>query len=306
MLKNLHIKIFAVCAAIVFWLFVVSIENTFFRFPQEVPIQIFNQAPELALASQLGTVRLTIRAQDANVLKTLSINDFEAYVDLRNIGAGVRRVPVSVSSKNPQISIVSAAPSEIEITLEPVRQKAVALTAEISGEPANGFRVSGNRLSKNTISVEGAESVLKQIASAKAQVNLDGNERQNVTKPTTVIVYDRAGAPLEGVKIDDNEIEIFLTIVEVESAKQIGIRPKITGAVSNGTVRNIQVDPAVVSIIGMREVLDRIEFLETEPVDLKDVSGNILEKTVRIVLPEEISLAQGEKNEVKVRVEIGS
>lgn len=304
MFKNFHIKIFAVCAAIVFWLFAVSIENSFYRFPGEISIQVFNQAQELALASQLGTVKLTIRAQDPNLFKTLSANDFEAYIDLRNIGVGVRRVPVSVSSRNPAVSVLSAAPSEIEITLEPVREKTITLISEVVGNPADGFRVQEIRLSKSQITVSGADSLLRRISQAKAQISLDGRERQNIAREATVILYDRAGSVLEGVNVDDRNIEASVVIAEVETSRQIGIKPKITGSVSNGAVKKIEVEPAVISVVGLRDALENLDYIETESVDLKDATETIFEKTVKVVLPVGISLASGENNEVKIKVEI--
>lgn len=304
MLKNLHIKIFAVLAAITFWVLVVSLENTFFRFPNEIPIQVFNQAPELALASPLGSVRLIIRAQDQNALKNLQASDFEAYIDLRNVGAGERKVPVSVSSKKPQVSVVNAIPSEIEVTLEPVRRKTISVSPEIIGAPAEGYRVSDARLERMTVTAEGAESSLRNISSAKARIVLDGTETRDAVKLAEVVVLDRGNSVLEGVTVIEDAFEAELSIVEVNTVKQVGIRPKLTGTVT-GLVKKIEVTPGVVTVSGLKDALKNLDFVETEPIELRDL-GAVVEKTLRLNLPLGISLAEGEKDEVRVRIEIES
>ena len=64
MFKHLHIKIFSLLLAIVFWIFVVSLENNFVELPNAVPVEVFNLAPDLAIATKLGEVRLTVRSSD--------------------------------------------------------------------------------------------------------------------------------------------------------------------------------------------------------------------------------------------------
>lgn len=306
MLKNLHLKFIALVAATIFWVFVVSLENTFFKLPNEVPIQVFNRAEELALAQEPGSVRLTLRTADSLVLRNLGTGDFEAYIDLRNVGAGKIRIPVSVTSRNPQVTIVRVEPAEAEVELEPVREKILTLQTSVRGEPAEGFRVASVRLTRETITVAGAESLLKKISGAKAEIVLQGTEgagREEVRKSVEIKILDRDGVALSGITVLKNNIEAVVAFSEAESSLQIGVKAKITGAVTNGVVKKITVIPAVVLVVGNREVLSAIEVIETEPIDLKDldVSG---EKKVKLVLPEGVSLAKGEPKEAVVKVEV--
>jgi YbbR domain-containing protein len=302
MLKNLHLKILSLFLAMFFWIFVVSLENTFFEMPDEIPIQVFNLAPELALSTKLPSVRLTLRASDPVALRRLSPADFEAYIDLRNIGAGDRLVPILVTSKNPQVSVVKSKPAEMMVIIEPVRQKLVTVVGEVKGQPAKGFRVDAIKLFHEIIAVKGAASLLAQISTAKALIALDGTEAENTTKKAIVKVYDASGTVLEELKIEE-EVSALLTIVEVSNAKQVGVKAKITGAVVNGVVRRIEVSPAVISVKGTKEVLSQLEIVETEAIDVSSASASF-EKKVRVVLPAGVSLEEGEKGEVVVKVEI--
>lgn len=304
MFKNLSIKFLALVLAIIFWFFVVSLENTFYRFPSEVPIQVFNQGQDLALASKLGGIHLSVRSSDPTVLRTLSVSDFEAYVDLRNFGAGTRNVEVLVTSKNPQVSVLKVDPSEIEVSLEPLKEKVATVKSEIVGSPLKGFKVDSVQLSKDRITISAAESVLAKIGQVKGEVQLDGTEDEKVLRTVTLKVFDTTGALLEGIKISEEKaIEATINIVELESRTEVGIKSKVVGSVINGIVKNIQIEPAVVSIIGNREVIEKVLYLETEPIYLQGASAS-LEKTVKVNLPQGVSLEPGQKNEIRVRVEI--
>lgn len=303
MFKNIPLKIFSLLLATIFWIFVVSLENTFYKLPTEIPIQIFNRAENLALASPLGTAQLTIRTADPLALKNLSPNDFEAYVDVRNVGAGSTRVPVSVTSKNSQMSVIRVEPSEVELELEPVREKIVSVTPKVKGRLASGFRMESIKLLHETVTVFGAESLLKKIARGEVEIELSETEEESVAKKGTVKILGESGVLLEGLSIEPALIDAIITVSEVEGIKQVGVRAKITGALANGIVKKIEVAPAVISVTGSPDALGVLEVILTEEIALENFppSG---EKKVRLVLPEGVKLEDGEKGEVGVRVEI--
>lgn len=303
MLKNLHLKILSLVLAMLFWIFVASLENTFFELPDEIPLQVFNLAPELALSTKLPPVKLTVRASDPVALRRLSSADFEAYVDLRNIGAGQRQVPVLVTSKNSQVNVVKSDPAELALTIEPVRQKLISLLSEVKGQPAKGFRVDTVKLSSEAVAVKGAASTLSKISSAKAFVQLDGTEAENATKKARIVIYDAAGVALDELKIDEEDISALLSIVEISTAKQVGVKAVVTGSIVNGVVKRIEVAPAVLSVKGTKEALSQLEVIETEPIDLNNASASF-EKKARVVLPNGVTLEEGEKGAVTVNVEI--
>lgn len=303
MFKNLHLKFFALFLAALFWFFVVSLENTFFILPGKVSMQVFNQAPNLALASELPEVQLTLRSNDPVVLRTLTPSDFEAYIDLRAVGVGKRRVQVSVTSKHPQVNVLKISPSEIEVELQIIREKLVLLKTEVSGLPKSGYRVESIKLAQERTTISGAESVLERIAKVVAQVTLDGTEDVSMNKITTLAAYDAQGVVIEGIKFTEPTIEVALTIVEVESRKEVGIKPKFVGSVSNGAVKKITVNPAIISVVGTKEILNALDQVETEVIDLSGVIESF-QKTVKIVLPAGVELPKGQKDEVIVKVDI--
>lgn len=303
MFKHLSLKIFALLCAVIFWGFVVSLENNFYKLPDAISVQVFNQAPELALASKPNTVTLTLRSQDADVFKTLSVANFEAYVDLRSVGAGTHKLPVSVTSKNSAVSVMKIEPAEVSVELSPVREKTISIKPIVKGEPAKGFKVELVKLERETIEVRGAENVLAKIGSAKAEVSLDGTERQTVDKIATFLIYDKEGATLADLEIKQKELKAKVTIVEVETTRSVGVQAKIIGSVTNGVIKSITVEPAVLILKGKRETVDKIVVIETEIIDLRRVEESF-ERKVKVTMPAEVTLAEGQNAVVTVKVEI--
>lgn len=204
MFSNLKYKILAALASSVFWIFLVSLESTFFVLPQEVEVAAFNMSPELAIAGDLPGVRLTLKTNDSIPIHSIAPDDFEAYIDLRNIGVGIQTVPVLVRSKNADVNVLRAVPSEIKINIEPMRSKSIALIIKAEGKPADGYMIDRTELSQKDISVSAAQSAVNGITLAQAVIILDGTEKQDTVKPVQVRFYSRDGEEVKDFLIQND------------------------------------------------------------------------------------------------------
>ncbi|MEK9132822.1 MAG: CdaR family protein, partial [Patescibacteria group bacterium] len=227
----------------------------------------------------------------------------EAYIDLRNAGAGTRKVQIAVTSKNSQVTIAKIDPAEVEVELQPVRKKMVTLTVDVQGKPAKGYSLDSVKLKQSLVTVSGAETFLKKIASTRAQVILQGTETKNMTKKVQIVFYDENDLVLEGLTVEEKDLEADVLITEVEGTKDVGVKASVSGAVVNGTVKKVEINPAVVSVTGSSENLGKLEVLETAPIDLKSATESF-ETKVKLVLPNGITLAPGQPLDVSVKVEI--
>ena len=304
MLRNIPLKILSLVLAVIFWFFVLSLENNFYKVPFEIPVQVFNISSELALSSPLPNVSITVSSQDSGALRKLSVEDFEAYVDVRAAGAGSHLLTVLVHSKKPQISVMRVDPDEMEIALEPVREKLVAVVLEIEGEPAAGFRVASSRLDRETVALSGAQSLLAKVGKVVALTKLEGAENTLIEKIVEIKVFDSFGAVIEGLSLVGESPKVIFEITEALNARRLGIKAKFSGSPQNGAVTGVTVIPAVVEVRGESDVLGKLEYLETEPVDLGGFNNSGVQTLkTGIILPEGVKLGEGEKREVEVKVE---
>ena len=114
----------------------------------------------------------------------------------------------------------------------------------------------------------------------------------NATSPLLVVVQDELVSA-----------RIFLAAKSVE--KDVGVKVKFAGVLSNGFLKSTTVEPSVITVVGPPEIIETVEVIETEEVDL----SLILETTTQSValkIPVGASLKDKELLEVAVSLVIGS
>lgn len=303
MFKNLNYKLFAFGLAIVFWIFVVSLKNAFTEFPHVVPIAVFNLGEKLAVAEIPEGVHLTLRSDNPEVFRRLQTADFEAYIDLSNIGVGEHSVSVSVTSRNPKITISRIEPEEIAVKIEPIRERIIPVSIRVEGFPVKGFEVAKKETQLSNVKVSGAESVLLKVHQAVATLTLEGNEKQNFIEKSAIKIFGVNNQPLSGLMVIPEEIEVSVELREKEQQKEVEVRPKTSGTPAAGSVKSLAVDPAVIKIQGPSELLEEISFIETEEISLAGLSeSKVIQAKLKI--PEGITLVEKGLKSVKVKVEI--
>lgn len=304
MFRNLPLKIFSLFLAALFWFFIISLESRFVQVPGEVAIQAFNLAPNTALSSKLGTAKIGVRVEDTLRAANLKPGDFEAYVDLSVTGVGRSMVRVSVSSKNPSVSVVRIEPREVEVFIEPLREKLVRISGRVTGAPASGYAVESVTLAPSAVSVLGADAQLKRIARAEAVGALDGTEAASFsTTRLAVAFYDTVGRTVEAVQMKETELTAQINLKATRVTKQVGVRAILNGSPQTGFVKAVEVIPALVSITGSQEKLSAISALETETIDLSKESASF-EKVVRLALSDGITVSDGAPTvTIKVTIE---
>lgn len=301
LLKNWHVKILSLVAASVFWFFVLSSVNTFFVYPTPLPIETFNVPEDLAVVNALGDATLTVRA-DQDIYKNLTTDNFTVYVDLNGLSAGEQTVQVSVNSKKTDVSVVAIDPIQVIAVLEEVQTKEVPMEFELKGNPASNYTAFLQDNLEILVEVSGAESIVEKVKKAVATLTLTGTETGEVTRTVEINVYDARGVELTQVTTNPETVEMN-AIVEPESAvKTVGIKVNTEGEM-DGYISQIQTTPDVVQIQGNAATLEAIDYLETEPVFIDPGQTQII-ATAELVLPEGVSLAEGEVSSVDVEIEV--
>lgn len=303
MFHNFSLKLLALGLAILFWVFVVSIENVFATLPYEIPAQPLNLRTDLALSSELPIVKITVRSESADIFRRLQSSDFEAYLDLSDTGAGTKEVFIRVTSKNPDVRVVRVQPNKALVTIEPIRETVLPLNVKITGKPAKDFDVMETRASIPSIRVKGAESVLRTYLAAEARIALDGKEEQSFEKPAKLVIKDASGNEVANVAVVDEQVLVFVKIEALKITKTVPVKVLFQGSLAHGTLAKVTSTPEVVEAQGPKEALDQISSIETEPVDLAIVQASG-EKIVSLKIPEGIILVQPDDSKVKVFLEI--
>lgn len=288
MFKNLGLKIMALLFAILFWGGVVSFKNNIKTFQDSVLVKPFNIAEDLTVAHSLGGIELKIETT-LDTLKDLSVNDFEAYIDLKGIQAGTHNVAVQVTSKNPKVKVVKFEPSNLEVTLESITSKVVNVTVEIKGNVAENFEAQESVFELKEAEVKGAKNIIEKVTEVKAIVTLKGSEMANIKTEVTLFAYDENQKQLKDIDILPASIEILIPVIQIQKYKTVGVRANLTGDLTDNLyVKKILVSPSTLVIQGNTRELKEVDFIETEPIDIKGLDHNTL-KRVNLNLPRGIS-----------------
>lgn len=300
-LKNIKLKILALLCAIMFWVFIMGIQNTFYKFPEKVPVQPFNLATGLSVVNDLGTVELTIDTGKEDV-KNLGVKDFTAYVDLQSMGVGESTAEILVTSKNTNVNILKSTPNKIDVVIEEVDMKTVPLRHLLKGDPKEGYEISNVEMSKEEITITGAKSATKEAIEGIVIFSLDGTEIGDTVKKGSVEIVDINENKIENLQVEEGDIEAEIQVKQISETKTVGIEPSFIGELEDGWVKKITLNPQTVIIKGSAATLSKIETVKTDKIDLRAISGTSIIK-VPLNLPGDIETSDGVK-EIRVTLEI--
>lgn len=301
---NLHLKILAFIAAVCLWFFVVGIENTVYRFPEDIEIHAINLPSNLSIASSLGKAKLVLRAGSEDY-KRVTKGDFDIFVDLKNYNAGDFTAPLSADVKNEKITLLRIEPSTISLKLEPITTKEVKIKTVTTGNPLKGFQIKEIKLSDDTATITGAQSVLQNIQNVNAQIDFNGtqNEDFKLTVPLMLEAKNLAQDPqVKNITIQPEQVTVDVNIEAEMGQKTVIIKPKILGESDASAQAQLEVDPLTIIIQGPQDLLDKLETLETETISPSRLKNQPKPFKVSLTLPPNVSLASGEPRSVTVTV----
>jgi len=296
---NITAKILALVFAIGVWTYVATGQTKVDRFPGRIPIEAKNIPSGMAIADDLGSVEIKIKAPYSS-WQRLSADDFTANVDLSGLDVGTYRMDVNVSVSNSAVSVVEKNPSKVTIRLEPLVTKKVPVAIKLDGKPADGFAAGEAVTTPDQVEVRGAKSLVDSILNAQATLGLNG-ENSDFEKKVKLSAFDAASQEIKSVSFAPDTVIVKVPVMRATNTKTVGIKAIITGDPSeNFWVSKVIVTPSVAVITGEPEVLKNIEYLETTRVDINNISKN-KSLDADLILPEGIALLSNQ-NKVKVTV----
>lgn len=302
MFKNWGLKFTALFLSIIFWVGVVSSKNNLKSLPESVPIKPFNIADNLTLAKGLGTVEIKLEAPQ-ETYDNLSINDFEAYVDLKGLVSGDYNVPVQVTSKNPKVKVVRFEPNNLNIKIEEITSKNLNVSVEVKGNVADNFEAQEPIYQIKEVVIKGPKNLVEKVTEVKALLNLKGVEMSDIKSEVTLLAYDEKQNLLKDLQILPASLEVNIPIIQIQKYKTVGVRANLIGDLkeSHSFIKKISLSPATVLVQGKAHSLQEIDYLQTEPIEISELTHNTL-KRVELLLPEGVSSPEVET--VLVTIEI--
>lgn len=296
--SNLPAKILALVFALSLWIYVVGVSDKVGILPFKVPIEVKNLSSELAIANDLGEAELKIKAPYAS-WERLKAEDFSCYLDLLGFGPGEYELELKTAARGSEVSIIDKNPSKVKLKIDPLSSKKVPVEVALEGKPAEGFIVTTNEVEPSEVEIKGATSILENILALQAQISLSG-EMSKTEREVALSLPSPYQNLIKNLTLNPRNVKVTILIQRSANVKAVGIKLNLKGEPSSGFwISKIITEPSSLAITAKAEILKRVEYLETEPIDIRSVSSNLV-TTARLVIPKGIVVIGS--NRVKVRI----
>lgn len=304
--KNLSSLILAFLLSVVVWISAVITadpnEELTFR---PVTIERFGLASDLLVVNEVPSqVRLTLRAP-RSIWDQLNKNPglVTAWIDLSGYGPGTHLVEVKTKVDISPIRYELVDPQEVEVTLERLVSREIAVELQESGELALGYTKGTPIIEPDTVRISGPESAVELVSRVVVKVDVSGAISM-IDRQFPVEVLDINGDLINRVTVSPKDVDVSLPVDLLGGFKNVAVKVVTTGQVANGfRLTNIAISPPTVTLFSDDpNVLDDVPgFVETLPVDLTGLN-EYTEVSAGLNLPKGISLVRDPRVLVQISV----
>jgi YbbR domain-containing protein len=313
---NIGLKILAFIFAVALWLLVVNVEDPEITRSFTVPLTMENETvltdagKMYEMVGDTDSVRVSVTAK-RSIVENLTASDFTAEVDFNDLtedqmsGQEKLQVYINMLRYGNQVSI-SPAKKYVTVNIEDLETKNLTLGVSLTGTAASGYAAGETTAIPTSVQISGPKSLVDQITSAVAIADISGMDSDQVLNGT-IHYYNKSGEEVDTDRLtvcdDKASVQVACNIV-----KEISLKATASGDPSSGyEVTGVSTDPAKVKVQGPQSVLKDMSSL-TISGDALDVSDRYesfsKSLSIRSYLPEDLDLADGEEDEVKVTVTI--
>ncbi|MBR2222993.1 MAG: hypothetical protein IJ973_01585, partial [Christensenellaceae bacterium] len=213
---------------------------------------------------------------EQNDHRFINSNNVTAHIDLSSINSDGEAV-LSVHVETKYGIVKSVTPSEITVTAENIVERQVPVTYEYTGDPELGYHVFEPEFMNNTVTLKGAESVVRKVTEAKCMISIVGL-KDTITKSWSTNLLNYSGNKVEyGGLIIGGAPSVSAT-VRVLPMREVEIAASLENTIIENIpegyeVSEISVQPTSMQIAGDAELIESIEKLALEPISVKGLTG---------------------------------
>ena len=310
--KVIHVLLSAIIA-FGLWVYVVTVvspesEATFYNVPVVLNNESVLSDKGLMIVSENPptlTLKLKGNRSDLNELKS---SDIAVIADLSRINApGKQTLNYSISFPgNASFTVLNQNPAVLTLDVVEWATKEVNVSVVYTGTLAQDYIDFRDNavLSHNKITLTGPKEVVDKIAVARIDVNLT-NQKETISKSYRYTLCDTKGNPVDVAQVKTSVAEINLTL-KIYRVKEI---PVVVDAIYGGgaTRENTKIewDFKTIKIAGSEKLLAGLDSLIVGPVNLAEMTDDMVMKDLPINLPEGVVNLTGAK-EVKVTIKFSN
>lgn len=209
-------------------------------------------------------VTVVLRGKES-AIRRINPNNFQIKVDLSKQEPGTFYLPLKPADALPSDVTVEIIPDRVKVVMEAKEMKEVPVVINVTGTPAEGYRVGQPIVNPNRVYVTVPAGMKDNVESARAEINVD-KATSSVSKQAKLVVYDKNGKPVDGaVSPPVVSVEVPITV----PFKTMPLQIKWKGQPDKGfAVAAVKQTPDQVAVYGPQKELDQMEFYGGPQVDL--------------------------------------
>ncbi|MQS76809.1 YbbR-like domain-containing protein [Companilactobacillus halodurans] len=242
-----------------------------------VPLQLQADADKYYITGYPENVKITIEGPSALVTATKNTQNFNLYLNLKDLSVGQHRVQIKESGLNSELTYIIK-PKYVTVNIQKRETKKFDVDVDYNKNSlATGYEAGKTEVSPDTVTVTGAASEIEKIDKVVVKPILPKGIKSNFDQEVLVQALDKNGKTVN-VTLDPQTVHVKIPIT-IQS-KQVSINLKAKGNSSN-TNFTVESDVKNIRIFGTQDQMDAIEDSIDVPVDVSDVTGNT-KKTINL------------------------
>ena len=289
---NLAAKILSLLVAIVLWGYVMNDQNPTIEGSFTVNVRLANAPEGYNITQSDDTVKLKVKGA-RSLFVANKAGDFDAYVDLADAQSGHNAY--KIHTVLPQgFELVSLSADTIDVTLDKLISRRVRADININGTPADGMTLAGVSQASDTVTVYGPESVVKNVARVIGYIGLTAKNDTDFSLNVPLTAINADGREVQGVTLKQAAMPVKIQLARGLTKKIVAIKAQTADDLpAELEMVSLKTDPVKIEIAGDEKNISSIDYVETEKIDLKDITKNT-DKTVKLVLPEGVTVTNRE------------
>ncbi len=292
---NLWLKLLSLLLAILLWNYVIS-TNTSITRPKilygltgYVSGQTTLNSNGLALLEDpetaLSGISVTVEAPQANYSRVSSDN-VQVTLDLSTVrAAGTQEVRLRANSAYGRVTGI--VPASVTLTFEQLDSRSVPVNCQIVGDNDDDYWYNIARVNPSVITVSGAASAVRSIASACVYVDVTDVESATVTALPYVLL-NGSGEEIAMGMLNRSTSSISISL-EAYPSRDIPVandaESVLTGKPAEGyEVTAVSIQPESIQVAADSELLDSVDHLNIEPVSVEGMAQSFSAKAALTLL----------------------
>ncbi|HLR34457.1 MAG TPA: CdaR family protein [Tissierellales bacterium] len=274
--NNITIKIFALVIAIIMWTYVASEVNPEitkeFRNIDVIFTNVDNleNAGIVALNPEEATVNVKLAGRRSDMVK-ISEDDITAKIDLEGYSEGTKKVPVDVEINSSRVRLVDYDPKVIPFEFDDISRKEEMVAIKTEGKLESGYVMGDIEVKSSSVFLKGPKTLMDSISEIVAIADIAGRTTDiNLNLPIKIL--DENGKEIKGIDKNPTKVQVYIPVYKI---KTVPVEIQTEGQLPDDyNISNMKAYPGNVKIKGKKEVIDKINYIQTASINVNDLIGN--------------------------------